>query len=352
MKTKVFFLSANLSEIGGIQVYTRKVVETTRLLGAEVRTHELKGLSLGNKLSFAFSFLMRSFLFFPDVIYCAHISFAPLCLITRWLLGRKYVVAVYGIETENPNFFARLAFRNSDGVVYLFEKTRKNVAQILNDKKTSFFNIPNSVDTKCFHPQERNAELLKQVGASGKKVIYTLCRLSRSERDNKGYEKVLRALPQVLHSVPDAFYVMAGAGDDLETMKNLARELGVETRVAFPGALSEGEKVDFYNLCDVFAYPSKREGFPAIVLLEAMACGKPIVGGNQAGSDVFDGIFGLIVDPDNSTALSEAIIKILTENAGLKYGTSSSLSKQTEVVFGEQAYQKHVEQFLAHYKKN
>lgn len=343
---KLFVVSANLEEVGGIQVYTRKVVKTARSFGVHVETCQLRGLSIFRKAQFIMEFFWGLARLRPDGVYCSHIAFSPLCLFASLLFRTPYVIAVYGIEIEHPGLLQRVAFRRAEGVVYLFEKTRQVAEGLLKGRSHSFFHVPNSVDTERFFPGEKSAALQKKWNSTGKKVVFTLCRLSRSERDNKGYAKVLEVFPQILASVPDSVYIMAGSGDDREAMMMRARELGVEKNVLFPGGIPEEEKVDYYNLCDVFVYPSKREGFPAIVLLEALACGKPVVAGNQPGSDPFQKTFGLVVDPDHSASLADATISLLKSGAGLRYSTPDLLSGAVRDLYGEEAYRKYVRNFL------
>ena len=78
------------------------------------------------------------------------------------------------------------------------------------------------------------------------------------------------------------------------------------------GFIPEEELADHYNLCDVFAMPSKGEGF-GIVYLEAMACGKPVLGGNKDGTvdPLVNGELGCLVDPDDVEAIAENLTSIL-----------------------------------------
>ncbi len=78
------------------------------------------------------------------------------------------------------------------------------------------------------------------------------------------------------------------------------------------GYIPEEELNDHYNLCDVFAMPSKGEGF-GIVFLEAMACGKPVLAGNKDGSvdALLGGKLGALVDPDDVAQIAETLIAIL-----------------------------------------
>lgn len=79
------------------------------------------------------------------------------------------------------------------------------------------------------------------------------------------------------------------------------------------GFIPDHELEDHYNLCDVFAMPSKGEGF-GIVFLEAMACGKPVLAGNKDGSvdAVLNGELGVLVDPDDVAQITEALRLVLT----------------------------------------
>jgi glycosyltransferase involved in cell wall biosynthesis len=139
----------------------------------------------------------------------------------------------------------------------------------------------------------------------------TVCRLSDTER-YKGYDQMLRALPTILCEVPDARYLLVGTGPDRTRIEKLAADLGVQHAVVLAGFIRDDELCEHYNLCDLFAMPSKGEGF-GIVYLEALACGKPVLAGNKDGSRdaVADGELGLLVDPDNTAEIANETIRVL-----------------------------------------
>lgn len=85
--------------------------------------------------------------------------------------------------------------------------------------------------------------------------------------------------------------------------------------VTLTGFVPDEELCDHYNLCDLFAMPSKREGF-GIVYLEALACGKPALGGNQDGAvdALCAGELGALVDPDDISMIAQTMIQILQGN--------------------------------------
>jgi phosphatidyl-myo-inositol dimannoside synthase len=90
--------------------------------------------------------------------------------------------------------------------------------------------------------------------------------------------------------------------------------LGLSDRVIFTGYVSESEQVAHYNLADVYVMPSTGEGF-GIVLLEAVACGVPVVGSRVDGSReaLLDGQLGRLVDPGNPLALLDGLTSALEE---------------------------------------
>lgn len=116
-------------------------------------------------------------------------------------------------------------------------------------------------------------------------------------------------------------YLIIGKGEEEERLIELTKDLGLEEYVKFVGYVETEDMPLYYNNCDVFVMPSKTididyEGF-GIVYLEANACGKPVIGGKSGGvgDAVIDGVTGLLVDPDNIEEISQAIIRLLIDQA-------------------------------------
>ena len=93
----------------------------------------------------------------------------------------------------------------------------------------------------------------------------------------KGHELVLRAIRQLATSFPQLHCRMIGDGPDRARFEGLARELGIAERVQFEGRKTRQEVADAMRACSVFVLPSRYEGL-GCAYLEAMACGKPVVG--------------------------------------------------------------------------
>src|SRR2546427_5837520 len=121
--------------------------------------------------------------------------------------------------------------------------------------------------------------------------------------------------------MPDLMYLILGDGDDRIRLQEKARTRGLDRHVNFGGFIPEEQKADHLRLADAFVMAGRGEGF-GIVFLEAMACGVPVVGSTLDGSReaLRDGRLGLLVDPDDRTALADAIATALAMPKGVPDG--------------------------------
>jgi len=160
--------------------------------------------------------------------------------------------------------------------------------------------VPNGVDLAVFKP--------KEIRHPGKRILF-VGRLIYY----KGIQYLIKAMPEILEKVPDARLAIVGEGPLKGEWKALAKRLKVDDKIEWLGRLSDEEMLKEYQKCDVFALPSiyKTEAF-GIVLLEAMACGKPCVGTNVSGTEFVLEDSGIAVDPEDEEQLSTAIVRVLT----------------------------------------
>ena len=133
--------------------------------------------------------------------------------------------------------------------------------------------LRNGVDTRMFHPVDRAVERAR-LGLSGT-VLLTVGNLV----ENKGHDLVLGALREL----PETTLLVIGEGEDAANLRTLARWLGIAERVRFLGAMPQEELAVYYGAADALVLASSREGWPN-VLLEAMACGTPVVSTRVGGT--------------------------------------------------------------------
>jgi glycosyltransferase involved in cell wall biosynthesis len=173
------------------------------------------------------------------------------------------------------------------------------------------FILPNCVDLDRFRPLHRDARLVKRYGLQSSKVIMTVGRLASEER-YKGFDQVIEIMPKLIKRFSNIKYLIIGEGSDRSRLEAKVEALGLSDRVIFTGYVSECEMTAHYNLSDVYVMPSTGEGF-GIVLLEAIACGVPVVSSRVAGAReaLLDGQLGRLIDPGNPLALLDAVASAL-----------------------------------------
>ncbi len=133
-------------------------------------------------------------------------------------------------------------------------------------------------------------------------------------RKYKGAQHVLHAFPTVLERVPEARLDVIGDGPYRSDLERLAARLGIGERVRFRGALSHDAKVAALNEAQIATCPSPKEGW-GLTVIEANACGAPVVASRSPGlvESVRDGETGILVPHGESSALAEALVRLLRD---------------------------------------
>lgn len=233
--------------------------------------------------------------------------------IVREFTGVPYVLVAHGIDAWRLDSPSRIrALQKADLVLAVSHYTRDWLVEKIGVDSRRVQILPNTFSPDRFTIAPKSQGLLQKYGFTpNTPVILTVCRLAGEER-YKGYDQMIRALPKILRAVPDARYLLAGTGPDRSRIEKLSVDLGVKNALVFAGFVPDEELCEHYNLCDLFAMPSKAEGF-GIVYLEALACGKPVMAGNKDGSRdaINDGELGLLVDPDDTAEIAAESIRVL-----------------------------------------
>ncbi|MBD1916325.1 MULTISPECIES: glycosyltransferase [Cyanophyceae] len=264
-------------------------------------------------LVFSLKALAIAFTHRPNLILCGHLNFAPVAYFLYRLLGIPYWVWVYGVDAWNiKNSLQCRALHAAEKVISISGCTRDRLVQEQGLSLSKISLLPVTFNVNRFQIQPKPSYLLDRhcLGA-GQPVILTVARLAGQAR-HKGYDQILRTLPEIRRKIPDVHYVLVGKGCDKSRIENLIHALQLDDCVTLAGFVPDKEICDYYNLCDVFAMPSKGEGF-GIVYLESLACGKPTVGGNQDGAvdALCNGELGVLVDPDDLAEIASTLVEIL-----------------------------------------
>jgi glycosyltransferase involved in cell wall biosynthesis len=185
--------------------------------------------------------------------------------------------------------------------------------------------LPLGIDCQRFSP--RDSHFRKQLGIGDRPVILFSGRLER----RKGIDTLLEAMGKVRERRPDAVLVLAGgstctaSGD-----RDFKREIEVRFQswiaagaLHLLGAIPYEDLPDIYAGCDVLAVPSPFESF-GMVYLEAMACGKPVIGCQTggAGEVIAHEKTGFLVPPSQASPLAERLLALIDdESLRLRMGT-------------------------------
>ena len=166
--------------------------------------------------------------------------------------------------------------------------------------------IPNGIEIERFSPDVSPIEEF----CDGKQNILFLGRMER----RKGLIYLIKAYQQVKQEIPNSRLIIAGPGTRLrKPYEKWINNQGLED-VVFVGYVSEADKPRYYKTADVYCSPAtSRESF-GIVLVEAMAVGKPVVASNIDGyaNVVTHGEEGLLVPPKDSRSLAQALISVMS----------------------------------------
>lgn len=168
--------------------------------------------------------------------------------------------------------------------------------------------IPNGIDIERFGPA---IEPVHHYRDGVKNILF----VGRFNESRKGLKYLLRALAIVRRSIPDVRLLVVGHGKR-ERYERIIQRHAIEN-VVFVGPVASHHLPAYYATCDVFCAPSTgRESF-GMILLEAMASGKPVVASDISGyaAVVRDGIEGLLVEPKDPEALADALIRLLEDQS-------------------------------------
>jgi len=258
----------------------------------------------------------------PGLVLCLHIRLLPVAWLASLVTRAPLWLMIFGIDAwERPrNRLVTLLLPQVDRVLSISRITTERFAAWSGFPPSAILELPPCIDLAGFSPGPRDPALEARYGLAGKKVVMTFGRLVSQARA-KGMDEVLAVMPALLRRRPDLAYLIAGDGPDRARLEGLARSPDLAGHVVFTGRIDEAEKAAHYRLADVYAMPSRGEGF-GIVLLEAMACGIPVVASSRDGGRdaARDGLLGRLVDPDDPAALEAAILAALDEPKAVPAG--------------------------------
>lgn len=361
---------------GGIQTYSGFLLQALKQLDSEVQTdiflmhdrhwqHPTIAAArfhftgqLPSRLrapAFAATAFTAGILQRPDLVISTHLNFTLAAYWLKQVAGIPYWAVAHGFEAWDVQRPAlRRAIAHADRILAVSSYTRDRLLQeqSLDPERVSL--LPNTFDAQRFQIAPKPAHLLQRYGLTADQpIILTVNRLAAGE-DYHPYDRVLAALPYIRQIIPNVHYLIVGQGNDRPRLERLIAANHLQNCVTLTGFVPDDELADYYNLCDVFAMPSKLEGF-GIVFLEAMASGKPLLGSYLDGSidALQQGRLGALVNPDNTDEIANTLIQILQGSYSnpLIY-QPEQLRQATIDAFGHESFRNTLGQLLGSYYRS
>jgi glycosyltransferase involved in cell wall biosynthesis len=237
----------------------------------------------------------------PDILH-ANLSSPWSCqyaIAAAGLLRRPRVVAVYQLprppRSRRQLHMKRLTARAVDRHIGVGVRTSREIEQLVGLPRGSVLTIHNGV------PDEEHGIAARPAPGP---LIGAIGRLE----PQKGYDVLIRALGDVAH----ATLVVVGGGSERAALEELAARLGVANRVIWVGWSDEPRS--YLGAFDVFAFPSRFEGFP-LAVLEALLARVAVVATDVGSTPeaILDGKTGLLVPAEDPAALARTIERLLAD---------------------------------------
>lgn len=216
--------------------------------------------------------------------------------------------------------FTKIVVRNAKTVTTVTE----NLAIAMRNhglKNDKYVVLPNVVNLDMFHINKKNTDATSH--------IPTIIHISCFEDKSKNISGLLESLKIIDDKGIDFQCKLIGEGMDLNLMKEKAKELQLINKVSFTGLLQGQALADELLSGDFLVLSSNYENMP-VVILEALASGLPVVSTNVGGiKEMIDDTKGILVEPRNKEALTEAMIKMIEthKNYDANYLRNSVIEK-------------------------
>jgi phosphatidylinositol alpha-1,6-mannosyltransferase len=249
------------------------------------------------------------------VVVAGHPFLAPVAQGAKFFARRaNSIVWTHGLEVWEPlSILRQRALRNADLIIAPTIDTANHVATQQNVPHERIRVLPWALDPDF--EALLTAKPALPVNFPAGRVILTVGRWFADER-YKGMDTLITTLPRLLTEWPDVHLVAVGEGDDQRWLEQIANGRGVLRHVHFLSGLSYSQIAACYQACEIFALPSRGEGF-GLVYLEAMACGKPVIGGAHGGAPevIDDGKTGYLVQHGDVGQLATSLETLLADPA-------------------------------------
>jgi glycosyltransferase involved in cell wall biosynthesis len=197
--------------------------------------------------------------------------------------------------------------KRASRVVTVSESTKRDIVELLSTEAEKIAVTPLGVDER-FRRLDREglARFREQAGIEGPFALFV-----GTLEPRKNLTRLLEAFALIANDVAHDLVVIGPEGWLTSEIHETASRLIKRGRVQFRGFVPDGQLPAWYSACDLFAYPSLYEGF-GLPVLEAMACGAPVLTSNDSALPEVVGDAAVTVDPSSVDAIAEGMKRVLT----------------------------------------
>ena len=250
--------------------------------------------------------------------------------VTAWLLSLitniEYLTYVHGEDVETAatsrehDLMVKQVCKKAKLIICNSQNSANIVKRLGYAKDEKIEVLHPGVDAQKFIPATEDAIFKQKLGWEDKKVIITVGRLQQ----RKGQDMMIKAMPKILESHPNALYAVIGRGECKDELMKLIDELDLRKSVQLLDEISDEEMIQCYQQCDLFILPNRTidndiEGF-GMVLVEAQSCAKPVIAGDSGGTKetMLIGQSGYVIDCQQPKNISNKLAELLSNQQRLQ----------------------------------
>lgn len=252
----------------------------------------------------------------------------------KWLLGPKRLAY---------RLLYRLGAYWVDGFIAVSDEVRTSILENIGPVDNKITTIANGVDVPRYQQPVDKRAIRRQLGLAGDARLLIMV---GTFKEQKGHCYLVQSASSLLPNFPELHILLVGDGELRDRLELQVEALGLSERIHFLG--NRSDVPELLAASDCFVLPSLWEGLP-MALIEAMACGLPIVATEVSGSKqvMVSGETGLLVPPGDALQLTEALTRLLSDPAQAReMGTAARRRVETEFSARKQA-DEHVALFNA-----
>lgn len=316
---RVFLTQAQYPQASWLQPSRHRSVvmaDSYSLPGIEIETVTYPAIPLvsrmTNGLAAGMSLLKRITQYSPDVLigYWTYPEGAGAEYVGR-KIGKPVVIGALGTDINDRHginaWLTRRTLQAADRIVFVSQAMTRHAIDTFGVQPSRCATVVNGINTAVFHPQDR-VQCREAVGLPpDAPVVIYVGRLIEA----KGLRELVESVTKMRSTHPNLRTILIGEGPYLPALKDLISALGQQDRITLAGGQLPEKVAQYINAADLLTLPSWSEGYPN-VLVEALACGCPVVATHVGGiPEIVTSDNGILVPPRDADALAHALAQTL-----------------------------------------